>query len=442
MNTVETILKPIKNLRGGAKIPHHKNTAEVLSVVMRPEKVYIPLSQNIGAPCEATVSVGDQVFVGTKIGDSEAFVSAPVHSGVSGTVTAITDKEIDGRKVTFIEIESDGNFTPDPNLKPFPVNCAADLAKAARECGLVGLGGAGFPTHVKLTIKEGTKIDTLIVNGAECEPYITADYRECMENSHGLMECIYLLKEKLGLERVIIGVESNKPEAIKILREIAADKRDENDTVKVMKLPSRYPQGAEKIIIHTTTGRVLPLGKLPSDIGCIVMNITSLGALYKFITTGMPLVSKRITFDGTAAINPQNIIAPIGTAISDIIEFAGGVSEDADKIILGGPMMGNSILSDSHVIDKRTNAVLVMKEEKPLAATPCIRCGRCADACTMNLYPAMVEAANRTGNTAAYEQLNVNYCMECGSCSFVCPAKRPLTQIMRVAKAELRRNTK
>lgn len=442
MNKVESILKPIRNLRGGAKIPHHKNTAEVLSAVMKPQKVYVPMSQNIGAPCEVIVNVGDCVFVGTKIGDSDAFVSAPIHSGVSGKVTAISDREIDGKKIKFVEIESDGNFTPDPNLKPYPITCTADLAKAARECGLVGLGGAGFPTHVKLAIKEGTKIDTLIVNGAECEPYITADYRECMENSHVLMECIYLLKEKLGLERVIIGVESNKPEAIKILRQIAADKRDENDTVKVMKLPARYPQGAEKIIIHTTTGRVLPLGKLPSDIGCIVMNITSLGALYKFITTGMPLTSKRITFDGTAAINPQNIIAPIGTAISDIIEFAGGVTEDADKIILGGPMMGNSILSDTHVIDKRTNAVLVMKEEKVQPSTPCIRCGRCADACTMNLYPAQVETANRMGNTAAYASLNVNYCMECGSCSFVCPAKRPLTQIMRVAKAELRRNTK
>lgn len=442
MSTVESILRPIKNLRGGAKIPHFKNTAESESVIMKPQKVYVPMAQNIGAPCEPVVDAGDSVFVGTKIGDSDAFVSAPIHSGVSGKVTAISERDIDGKKIKFIEIESDGSFTPDPNLKPFPVSSAADLAAAARQCGLVGLGGAGFPTHVKLTLKEGTKIDTLIVNGAECEPYITADYRECMENSNALMECIYLLKEKLGLERVIIGVEANKPEAIKVLREIAADKRDTDDTVKVMKLPSRYPQGAEKVIIRTTTGRVLPLGKLPSDIGCIVMNITSLGALYNFITTGMPLTSKRITFDGTAVKNPQNIIAPIGTKISDIIEFAGGVSEDADKIILGGPMMGNAVLSDEHVIDKRTNAVLVMKEEKFKASTPCIRCGRCADACTMNLYPAMVETANRTGNTAAYETLNVNYCMECGSCSFVCPAKRPLTQIMRVAKAELRRNGK
>lgn len=442
MNTIETILKPIKNLRGGAKIPHHKNTANIQSVVMQPEKVYVPMSQNIGAPCEPTVSVGDKVFVGTKIGDSDAFVSAPIHSGVSGEVTAINEKSIDGRSIKFVEITSDGSFTPNPDLKPFPINSPSDLASAARECGLVGLGGAGFPTHVKLTIKEDTKIDTLIVNAAECEPYITADYRECMENSNGIMECIYLLKEKLGLERVIIGVESNKPQAIKVLREIAADKRDTDDTVKVMKLPSRYPQGAEKIIIRTTTGRVLPLGKLPSDIGCIVMNITSLGALYNFITTGMPLTSKRVTFDGSAAIEPKNIIAPIGTKISDIIEFAGGISEDADKIILGGPMMGNSVLSSDHVIDKRTNAVLVMKEEKPTPSTQCIRCGRCADACSMNLYPAMVEAANRTGNTAAYEKLNVNYCMECGSCSFVCPAKRPLTQIMRVAKSELRRNTK
>lgn len=442
MERFETILRPIKNLKGGTKIPHFKNTAEIESVVMKPEKVYVPMLQNIGAPCSVLVSVGDKVFVGTKLGESDAFVSAPIHSGVSGCVTAISEKTIDGKKIQFVEIESDGDFTPCPNLKPFPIQNAKDLAAAARECGLVGLGGAGFPTHIKLTLKEDAKIDTLIINAAECEPYITADYRECMENGNALMECIYLLKEKLGLQMVIIGVESNKPQAIKILRKIAADERDLDDTVKVMKLPSRYPQGAEKVIIRTTTGRVLPLGKLPSDIGCIVMNITSLGALYKFITTGMPLTSKRITFDGTAVITPKNIIAPIGTKISDIIEFAGGVTEDADKIILGGPMMGNSILSDQHVIDKRTNAVLVMKQEKTANSTPCIRCGRCADACTMNLYPAMVETAIWLNNTAKYEELNVNYCMECGSCSFVCPAKRPLTQTMRVAKAELRRTGK
>ena len=328
----------------------------------------------------------------------------------------------------------------DPELKPFPVNTREDIARAADLCGLVGLGGAGFPTKVKLSVKEETPIDTLIINGAECEPYITSDYRACMEDYEDVIEGVYLIKEKLNIEKVIICIESNKPKAIEKLYEIAADKRDEDDSVKLMKLPTSYPQGAEKVIIYSATGRRVPAGKLPSDVGCIVMNITSVVTLNRFIKTGMPLVSKRITVDGTAVSEPKNIIVPIGTAIKDVLEFAGGVAEDANEIIFGGPMMGVDAESDSGVIEKRTNAITVMKEEiKPPAVTPCIRCGRCARACPMKLYPASVEAAVNHGLTESLNNLNVNYCMECGSCSYVCPAKRPLTQVMRLAKAQLRR---
>ena len=209
-----------------------------------------------------------------------------------------------------------------------------------------------------------------------------------------------------------------------------------------MKLPSTYPQGAEKVIIYSATGRKLPLGKLPSDVGCIVMNVTSVATLYRFITTGMPLVAKRITVDGTAVSEPKNLIVPIGTAIKEVLEFVGGIDENADRILMGGPMMGNPVVSENSVIEKRNNAILVMRDPKPQPQTACIRCGRCANTCPMNLYPAMVETAHNAGNVDGFKSLNVNYCMECGSCSYVCPAKRPLTQIMRTAKAELRRQSK
>lgn len=441
MKGKERILRPAGRIHGGILLPHLKGTADSESVVMPPPAVVkIPMLQHIGAPAEPTVKPGDKVFVGTLIGKESGFVSAPVHSSVSGTVKAIEDTAVGGRNTKCVVIESDGLMEKDPDLKPFEVKSKADIALAAERCGLVGLGGAGFPTKVKLSVKDETPIDTLIINGAECEPYITSDYRECMEKYDDVIEGIYFLKEKLNIDRVIICIESNKEKAINKLYTIAADKRDKDDTVKLMKLPTSYPQGAEKVIIYSATGRKVPAGKLPSDVGCIVMNITSIATLYRFIKTGMPLVSKRITVDGTAVKEPKNIIAPIGTSIKDVLEFAGGISEDASEVIFGGPMMGVDSCDINSVVEKRTNALTVMREEIKLpAVTPCIRCGRCARACPMNLYPASVEAAVDHGFTEKLKKLNVNYCMECGSCSYVCPAKRPLTQVMRLAKAELRR---
>ena len=442
MEKKERILHPVGRIHGGTLLPHLKGTAEAETVIMPPpESVKIPMLQHIGAPAEPVVSVGDKVYVGTLIGKAGGFVSAPVHSSVSGTVSAVTAENVNGRSVTYVTVKSDGEQTPDPELQPFEVKTREDRASAAAACGLVGLGGAGFPTGVKLNIKDDTKIDTLIINGAECEPYITSDYRECIENYNDVIEGVYLLKEKLGVEKVIICIESNKEKAITKLYTIAADKRDTDDTVKLMKLPTSYPQGAEKVIIYSATGRKVPLGKLPSDVGCIVMNITSVAALYRFITTGMPLVSKRITVDGTAVKEPKNLLVPIGTPIKDVLEFAGGVSDTAAEIMMGGPMMGIDVCSTDAVIEKRNNAIIVMEERTAPDTTPCIHCDRCAGACPMRLYPANVEAALDSKLYDRLENLNVNYCMECGSCAFVCPAHRPLTQSMRLAKAELRRRT-
>ena len=445
MKYKERPLRPVKRAHGGAHLPHYKNSAECETVIMPPPaKVYIPLSQHIGAPANPVVKKGDSVFVGTLIAEEAGLISAPVHSSVSGTVTGIVDRALNGSSpVKCVEIESDGNMTPDPNLKPFRIRGAKNIADAAKQCGLVGLGGAGFPAHVKLTPSKKTKIDTLIINAAECEPYITSDYRECIENVDGIIAATYLLRDKLKLEKVIICVENNKPKAIEKLMEVAANKQDVEDTVKLMKLPSTYPQGAEKVIIYSATGREVPLGKLPSDVGCIVMNITSLATLYRFIKTGMPLTAKRITVDGTAVEKPGNYLVPIGTPIADVIAYAGVDIEKVDRIIMGGPMMGQPVASDSAVIEKRSNAILLMHEpEQRRVTTACIRCGRCQKTCPMGLTPARVETAHRNGNTADYARLNVNYCIECGSCAFVCPAKRPLTEIMRIAKGELRRQKK
>jgi len=435
----ESILKPIAKLRGGAHLPHSKHTAEKESVVMpAPAVVTIPLKQHIGAECTPTVKKDDKVFVGTVIADSDAPLSVPIHSSVSGTVKDIKKIHQPGGPVNAIVIESDGEMTPDPSLKPHRVKTAKGIVKACRECGLVGLGGAGFPVHIKLEALLKPEIDTLIINCAECEPYITSDYRECMESYDDILKGVYLLRDAFELKKVIIAIEGNKPKAIEKLYEIASDIQDPEDNVKLMCLDTSYPQGAEKMLVYTATGKKIPLGKLPADVGCAVMNITSVATLYRFLKTGMPLVSKRITVDGNAIKNPQNVIAPIGASVQDILDFCGGVDEDVEKILLGGPMMGTAIKDTETVIAKQTNAVLCFKNIKPIRTTPCIRCGRCAAACPMYLAPGAVEHSI-DHNFANLENLNVTACIECGSCSYVCPAGRPLTAAMRTGKYELRR---
>lgn len=440
MSLKESILKPIAKLKGGAHIPHFKNTAEAESVVMdAPATVTIPLKQHIGAECVATVQKDDKVFVGTVIADSTAPLSAPIHSSVSGTVKEIKKISQPNGVVNAIVIESDGEMTPDPSLKPRKITTAKQLVQACRECGLVGLGGAGFPVHIKLESLLKPEIDTLIINCAECEPYITSDYRECMENYDDILNGVYLLRDIFELKNVIIAIEGNKPKAIEKLYEVASDIQDEADNVKLMCLDTSYPQGAEKMLVYTTTGKKIPLGKLPADVGCAVMNITSISALYRFIRTGMPLVSKRVTVDGNAIAKPQNVIVPIGTSVQDIIDFCGGADENIEKIILGGPMMGSAIKDTETVIAKQSNAVLCFKNIKPIRTTPCIRCGRCAAACPMFLAPGAVEHSI-DHNFTNLENLNVMSCIECGSCSYVCPAGRPLTAAMRTGKFELRRS--
>ncbi|HPE94501.1 MAG TPA: RnfABCDGE type electron transport complex subunit C, partial [Bacillota bacterium] len=282
-------------------------------------------------------------------------------------------------------------------------------------------------------------------NVAECEPFLTADHREVVENSWNVMSGVYAVKEILGIKRVIIGVEGNKPDAIEQLHNIAeSETNDPNDEVRILKLKPSYPQGAEKILIQACTGRRVPPGKLPSDVGCIVMNVTSIAFLSQYMKTGMPLVSKRITVDGSAVKEPKNVIVPIGTSVSDVIEFCGGLAKDAHKYLYGGPMMGTTIIDPEMVVMKNTNGLLALDEKDavPEHETECIRCGRCIDACPMSLSPLLIAKAVKRHDTQAMAKYDLMSCMECGCCAYTCPAKRNLVQTMRYGKMLLKEASK
>ena len=425
-------------IKGGINVPHFKNTAESESVKMTsPSVVILPLQQHIGAPCQPTVKIGDQLAVGQVVGDSEAFISTPIHATVSGIVKAISPYALShGKYVDAIHIESDGKDTMYSEIVKRPeVKSRDNFLHAVRQSGIVGMGGAGFPTHAKLTLKDGINVDTLIVNGAECEPYITADYRDIMENNTHLLDGIEWIMEYIGIQNCIIGIENNKPKAISLLVEkIAA--LDMQGRVSVMKLPANYPYGAEKVLVHAVTGRTISLGRLPSDVGAIVLNVSTISALSHYLETGIPLTHKRITVDGSAITKPQNVIAPIGTPIRDIVSFCGGYMGEPDKVIIGGPMMGTAESDDSVPIFKANNAVLCLtsKETYRPKDKACIRCSRCIQACPMNLVPNLIEQYAERSNFEMLKKLSVSGCMECGSCAYVCPAKRSLIQSIRKAK--------
>lgn len=415
-------------------VEHHKNTAECPTQKMPlPDKLYISMVQHIGAPCQPTVSAGDLVKVGQVIGDSEAFVSAPIHTGVSGKVVSIENSMSSvGIWDPIVTISVDKNQETAEGIAPPEVTDKDSFLRAVRASGVVGLGGAAFPTHVKFNPKNLDEVDTLIINGAECEPYITADYRTMMEDSELLIDGIKTTMKYLGIGKAIIAIEANKEAAIKKLGDMVKD----NPEIGVFTLKPMYPQGAERVIIYETTGRVVPPGKLPADSGVIVSNVSSIVAIQRYIKTGMPLVSKRITVDGTAIKNPKNVEVLIGTPINKLVEFCGGYRRVPKKIIMGGPMMGRTIYDDGIAVIKNNNAILAFDQdwaEFP-KETACINCGRCVKACPMMLMPTTIFKAYDRRDVEALQKLNVTLCMECGSCSYVCPAKKQLSFINRLAK--------
>lgn len=418
------------------KLPHYSGSAEQLTRKLPvPEVVTISMAQHIGAPCNPLVSVGDRVLVGQKIGDTDAFMSAPVHSSVSGEVTEIKDvMNVGGRLCKTVTIKSDNRMEVSPEVKPPKIESREDFLKAVRESGAIGLGGAGFPTHVKLAYdRSKVNIEYLLLNGAECEPYITSDYRELMENTDAVIGGIKLILKWLEIPNAIIGIEADKPEAISKLTKLTAAFPE----IEVKKLRSSYPQGAEKVLVHSLTGRVIEEGKLPSDVGCVVMNVSTAGFIHAYTRTGMPLVKRRITVDGNIVNSPCNFFVPIGTLLHSVVGFA-SLRKQPDKIIMGGPMMGMCAFDPDTPLGKTNNAVLLFSDAPKYEPSPCIRCGRCVRACAVNLMPTELEHAYDTRDAELLKKLKVGLCMNCGACSFVCPARRNLAEKNQLAKDFLR----
>lgn len=427
---------------GRVRVPHRKYTVDQAGVKMNPKgDILLPLAQHIGTPATPIVKAGDEVLVGQKVAEASGAVSSPIYSSVSGKVLKIEPYlRPDGRTVDAIRIAPDGEMKVFDGITPPDVHDLESLLEAVRESGLVGLGGAGFPAAVKLAAQRTGKVDTVIINGAECEPYITSDTRAMLDGAEWIYKGVELLKKYLGVN-VIIGIEENKPDCIKKMKATFA----ELDGVRVNELPSLYPQGAEKVLIYNTMRRVVPEGKLPADVGVLVVNVSSLMYLAKYVETGMPLVERLVTVDGSAIREGKNVFVPIGTSASEVIDFVGGFadSEDVGRVMFGGPMMGICLSNLSEPVLKTTNALIALdkKDSKEPSPTACIHCGRCVAACPLDLNPTAFSRALAYGDKEERVKIlldaHIGLCMECGCCSFVCPARRPLVQNNRLGKAEV-----
>lgn len=394
------------------------------------------MSMHIGKPAVPTVKVGERVTVGQLIGASDGFISAPVHSSVSGKVKKLDELTVSGgMKTAAVVIETDGEQEICESVKPPTVTDFDSFIKAVKESGIVGLGGAGFPTFVKLGVKDLSAIEAVVINAAECEPYITSDTRTMLDKADYISKGIDLLQKHLKVKHIIIGIENNKKACIDKMTELANGKSG----VEVKVLPSIYPQGGEKVLVYNTMGRMIPKGGLPLDVGAIVINCTTLASIAEYIETGMPLVEKCITVDGSAVREPKNVIAPIGTPIEKLFEFCSGFKTEPKKVLYGGPMMGIAVPSLDAPVLKMTNAVIAMdeKEARPPKATACINCGECVNHCPLRLDPRAIAKAYKLDLCDELKKLCADLCMECGCCAYVCPAKRHIVQTNKLAKAKL-----
>lgn len=431
----------VGTFKGGVHPPSCKEFTnnKAIEAASIPDIVIIPMQQHIGAPCEPIVNVKAKVKKGQKVGEGKAFVSSPVHSSISGEVIAIESRpHPSGDKVLSVVIKSDGQDEIYEGINTFGDITALspeEIKKIIRESGIVGMGGAGFPTQVKLSPPPEKDIDTLIINGAECESYLTADYRIMLELTDEIIFGIKAVIKALGVKKAYIGIEDNKPDAYQKFRDRLADKGN----IEVVSLKTKYPQGGEKQLIYSITGREVPSGGLPMDVGVVVQNVGTILAVSNAIKTGMPLIDRVVTVTGSGVKEPKNLLARIGTPFSDLIELCGGFNGDPGKVIMGGPMMGLAQKDLNVPVVKGTSGILVLTKEeaKHFEEGPCIKCARCVDMCPVSLLPTRIAHFSKMEMWDEAEEYNALDCIECGCCSYICPAKIPLVQRIRIAKSEI-----
>ncbi len=415
-------------------VPHCKSTQDMESVrIAPPASVTIPMQMHSGVKAVPIVEEGEHVYVGKMIAKpGEGRVSSPVHASISGTVRYVNENSI--------TIESDGKMEKDPSLKAPKLDSLDDFLTGCCNSGIVGLGGAAYPLHGKWEALRKNKIETVLINGAECEPYCTADNRTMIEHTEFIGKGIEILKKFVGAKEYVIGIEANKPEAIKKLTSFFSS----DPLVKVLTLESVYPQGAKQVLLYNATGKVVRAGERLASLGVIITNVTTLSKMAEYFETGLPLVEKTVSVDGSAIKEPKNMIVPIGTSFDYVIQQAGGFKSTPVKVIDGGPMMGEAVKSLDHVVVKATSAIVAMDEKEAWMAeeSPCIHCGRCVDACPLNLNPCefsdALEEENEERRELRLKKADLNTCMECGCCAYVCPAHRPLVAHNREGKKFLR----
>ena len=432
--------------KGGVHPNDGKSLAKdkaIVELLPQGDLVY-PLSQHIGAPAKPVVAKGDHVLKGQKIAEAGGFVSAPIYASVSGTVKAIEPRvNPTGSKVNSIIIANDGQYeeVEYPQPKPLSELTKEEILNIIGEAGVVGMGGAGFPTRVKLSPKEPDKIDYIIANCAECEPYLTSDYRRMMEEPDKLIGGLKIMLKLFDNAHGILAVEDNKPDCISLLKQMT--KNDPQITVKALK--TKYPQGAERQLIYATTGRKINSSMLPADVGCIVDNVDTVVAIYRAVTEGRPLMERIITVTGDAVANPRNFRVPIGMSYQELLDVAGGFKQDPEKIICGGPMMGFGMFDLNVPTTKTSTALLALTQDdvSAMEPSPCINCGRCVEACPGRIVPSLLATYAEHFDEESFVEHNGMECCECGCCSFVCPAKRPLTQeIKSMRKIQLAKKKK
>ena len=427
--------------KGGVHPNDNKKRTENMAIekISMPKMLYIPLLQHIGSPLEPIVKVGDKVLKGQKIADTQAFLSSPVHAPTSGTVKKIDmhDFTLMGKvKTVFLEPDGEETWCELETISNYKSADRAELLKKIRECGVVGLGGASFPTNVKLNPPADVKIDTLLLNGAECEPYLNSDNRIMLEQPEKVIAGIEILKHVLGVERAVIGIEDNKPEAIAALKKHLGDSK-----IEIAPLKTMYPQGGEKQLIKAILNREVPSGKLPSAVGVVVQNTTTAAAIYNAVVEGKPVIEKVVTVSGLAVKNPKNLLVPIGTQISEILNLCETDMDVVEKLVVGGPMMGMAQYTADVPVIKGTSGVLGLTaaETNPYKPRPCIVCGKCVDVCPMGLVPAMYVRLGASKMWQEMQDSNVMDCIECGCCAYICPSNRPLTESIKLGKATLRK---